>query len=71
MAGWCASVHHAKIGSSRSGILFPVIVVTAFVIHFATGWTTFEREDIEFGVALLSSLSIVVWLASIPAEPWR
>ena len=44
----------------------PLVVVAAFVIHFATGWTTFEREDIEFGVALLSSLSILVWLSSIP-----
>ena len=44
----------------------PLVVVAAFVIHFATGWTTFEREDIEFGVALLSSLSIGAWLSSIP-----
>ena len=41
-------------------------MATAFVIHFATGWTTFEREDFEFGVALLSSLSVVVWVVSIP-----
>ncbi len=47
-------------------LFFPLVVVDAFVIHFATGWTTFEREDIEFGVALLSSLSIVVWPTSIP-----
>ena len=47
-------------------LFFPAFVATAFVIHFATGWTTFEREDIEFGVALLSSLSVVVWVTSIP-----
>ena len=47
-------------------LFFPLAVAVAFVIHFATGWTSFEREDIEFGGALLSSLSIVVWPASIP-----
>ncbi len=47
-------------------LFMPLVVTVAFVIHFATGWTTFEREDIEFEVTLLSSLSIVVWLASIP-----
>ena len=43
-----------------------LVVAVAFVIHFATGWTTFEREDLEFGFALLSSLLVVVWLTSIP-----
>ena len=47
-------------------LLMPLVVAVAFVIHFATGWTTFEREDLEFGFALLSSLLVVVWLASIP-----
>ena len=47
-------------------LLLPLVVAAAFVIHFATGWTTFEREDLEFGVAFLSSLLIVVWPASIP-----
>ena len=41
-------------------------VVTAFVIHFAIGWTSFEREDIEYGFTLLSTLFIVVWPASMP-----
>ena len=43
-----------------------MVVAAVFVIHFATGWTTFERKDIEFGGALLLSLSILVWLTSIP-----
>ena len=47
-------------------VFFPMVVAVAFVIHFATGWTTFEREDLEFGFALLSSLLVVVWPASIP-----
>ena len=47
-------------------LFMPLVVTVAFVIHFATGWTTFEREDLEFGFALLSSLLIVVWPASIP-----
>ena len=32
-------------------LCLPLLVGTAFVIHFATGWTTFEREDLEFGAA--------------------
>ena len=44
----------------------PLVVVAAFVVHFATGWTTFEQEDLEFGFALLSSLAVVVWPTSIP-----
>lgn len=47
-------------------LFFPLVVAIAFVIHFATGWTTFEQEDLEFGFALLSSLLIVVWPVSIP-----
>lgn len=47
-------------------LIFPLVVAAAFVIHFATGWTTFEQEDLEFGFALLSSLAIVVWPTSIP-----
>lgn len=47
-------------------LFMPLVVAVAFVIHFATGWTTFEREDLEFGFALLSSLMVVVWPASFP-----
>ncbi len=47
-------------------LVLSLIVTAAFIIHFATGWTTFEREDLEFGFALLSPLLIVVWLTSIP-----
>lgn len=47
-------------------LFFPLVVVGAFVIHFATGWTAFEQEDLQFGFALVSSLAIVVWPASIP-----
>ena len=47
-------------------LFFPLVVGAAFVIYFATGWTTFEREDLEFGFALLSSLLVVVWVTSIP-----
>ena len=43
-----------------------LLVAAAFVIHFATGWTTFEREDLEFGGAFLSTLLVLVWPASIP-----
>ena len=42
------------------------MVAAAFVIHFATGWTTFEREDLEFGAAFLSTLLVLGWPASIP-----
>lgn len=47
-------------------LCFPLVVAAAFVIHFVIGWTTFEREDLQFGFAFLSSLSIVVWPTSIP-----
>lgn len=47
-------------------LLLPLAVAAAFVIHFAIGWTTFEREDLEFGVAFLSALMMVVWPTSIP-----
>ena len=43
-----------------------LLVAGAFVIHFAIGWTTFEREDLEFGATFLSTLSILVWPASMP-----
>lgn len=43
-----------------------LLVAAAFIIHFATGWTTFEREDLEFGAAFLSALLVLVWPASIP-----
>ena len=42
------------------------LVVGSFVIHFAIGWTTFEQEDLEFGAIFLSTLSILVWPASMP-----
>ena len=54
------------VRTAALSLLSPLMVAAAFVIHFAIGWTTFEREDLEFGVALLSSLSVVVWLTSIP-----
>ncbi len=44
----------------------PLLVGAAFIIHFATGWTTFEREDLEFGAAFLGTLLVVVWPASLP-----
>ena len=47
-------------------LIFPLVVAAAFVIHFATGWTTFHQEDLQYGFALLSSLAIVVWPTSIP-----
>ena len=47
-------------------LFLSLLVAAAFVIHFATGWTTFERQDLEFGFALLLSLLIVVLPASIP-----
>ena len=47
-------------------LFLSLVVAAAFVIHFATGWTTFEREDLEFGFAFLSSLLLLVWPASIP-----
>lgn len=47
-------------------LFFPLVVAAAFVIHFATGWASFEPEDLEFGFAFLSSLMMVVWPASIP-----
>ena len=31
-------------------LLMPLVVATAFVIHFATGWTSFDREDLESGL---------------------
>ena len=34
-------------------LFFPLVISAAFVIHFDTGWTTFEREDVEFAGALL------------------
>lgn len=43
-----------------------LLVAAAFVIHFAIGWTTFEREDLQFGATFLSTWLIVVWPASIP-----
>ena len=43
-----------------------LLVVVAFVVHFAIGWTTFNQEGFEFGVTLLSTLFMVVWSASIP-----
>ena len=43
-----------------------LLVEAAFIIHFATGWTTFEREDLEFGAIFLRTLLIVVWPMSIP-----
>ena len=43
-----------------------LLVGAAFIIHFAIGWTTFEREDLEFGATFLWTLLIVVWPASIP-----
>ncbi len=47
-------------------LILSLVVVIAFAIHFATGWTTFDREDLEYGFAFLSSLFIVAWPASIP-----
>ncbi len=47
-------------------LVLPLVVASAFVIHFATGWTSFYRGDLEFGFALVSSLLIVAWPASIP-----
>lgn len=47
-------------------LFFPLVVAAAFLIHFVIGWTTFGQEDLEFGFALLSSLLIVVWSASVP-----
>lgn len=43
-----------------------MLVTAAFVIHFATGWTSFEREDLEFSATFLSTLLVAVWPASIP-----
>ena len=41
-------------------------VIGAFVVYFATGWTTFTREDLEYGYTLLSRLFVLMWPASIP-----
>ena len=54
------------VRTTALSLMLTLVVAVAFVIHFATGWTTFEREDLEFGFAFLSSLLIVVWPASIP-----
>ena len=43
-----------------------LLVAAAFAVHFATGWTTLEREDLKFGATFLSTLLILVWPASIP-----
>jgi len=43
-----------------------LLVEAAFIIHFATGWTTSERADLEFGAIFLRTLLIVVWPMSIP-----
>ena len=45
-----------------------LLVAAAFVIHFATGWTTFEREELGFGAAFLSALLVLVWSASVPLD---
>ena len=47
-------------------LCLPLLVAAAFVIHFATGWTTFEREDLEFGAVFLSTLLVLVWPTSTP-----
>ena len=56
----------AAARTAALSVFMPLVVVSAFVIHIATGWTSFNREDLEFGFALVSSLMIVVWPASIP-----
>lgn len=43
-----------------------LLVVGALVVYFAVGWTTFEPEDFEFGYALLSTLFVLIWPASVP-----
>ena len=56
----------AAARTAALSLLLTLIVAVAFVMHFAIGWTSFEREDIELGATFLSTLSIVVWPTSIP-----
>ena len=59
-----------EVGSrskNRSAFLVHIPGRSGGLRHTFRHWgTTFEREDIEFGGALLSSLSILAWLSSIP-----
>lgn len=47
-------------------LLLSLLVTAAFILHFATGWTTFEQEDLEFGFRFISSVLVLVLPASIP-----
>lgn len=49
--------------------LFALLVATAFPIHFAAGWTTVGRDNLELGLAVLSSPLIAVWPTSVPLSP--